>query len=174
MSEQTKIINYYSVREWLDEKGFNGKYRERMEAIIQNYWGKFMQTPAARTHYSNYRGGLANHTFKVMYNAYILGCAFDKIDKEELVFLALAHDIGKIECYKMNGFKVTTVGEMDHIFSTIALLEEIGIHLNREQMKAIIAHHGGWSIDPKVVHNRLGILLHAADMLAVRDEEEGQ
>ena len=167
-----KVITHQTVTEWLKTNHIEGKYLVSMHKIINTYWSKMMYMPAARFHHSNYRGGLANHTANVMRHALNLSSVYPEVDRDEIVFLAMAHDLGKLDCYMMNGYHVKSTAHMDHIFTTILRLQMIGILLTPEQMKAIVGHHGGWTIDKSLKHNIESILLHTADMLACQDESK--
>ncbi|MHA1169370.1 MAG: HD domain-containing protein, partial [Candidatus Hodarchaeales archaeon] len=135
---------------------------QRRLKVLNEYWEQMMKAPAAKSHHSNYKGGLAVHTFNVLCHVIDLCQKSDDIDFEKIVFLALIHDIGKLDCYKIED-KVIVIsnnmgminpfsgiehsGSMDHIFYTILRLQKIGIYLDEEEMNALVNHHGGWSPD---------------------------
>jgi hypothetical protein len=148
--------------------------------VLYNYWDEMLKKPASESHHSSYRGGLAKHTYNVLKigkSLMKLPLKERKIEEEKFLFLCLIHDLGKIDCYEVcygergeEQFRHRK-GAMDHVFHTILRLQHLKIHLNEEGMNALVHHHGGWSIDTRGRGNQYAILLHCADMLAVRLEE---
>jgi hypothetical protein len=115
---------------------------------------------------------------------------YNSIKLESVVKAALYHDFGKIPYYLYRkGFrnrKVITyktereaihreikanfgyTGNDAHVEECIAVLKKFEIPYDDEIYQAIIFHHGRWSKYRPLNSNSLGILLHAADMIASR------
>jgi len=148
---------------------------EKTKKIFDKFKIGFSMSPAARNNHCNYIGGLAVHTYNVMKYCYEL-CKDDELD--EMLYLAFIHDLGKIKVYRISKDirtrcdKIEYASDIDHVFFTLQLLSSIGITLSDDELNAIVYHHGGWSLKRDWIKpNRYAILLHAADMLAIRQEE---
>jgi len=177
MTKGIGIPSKKDVIKWLGgvSDGNSVEWWDSIDDIIDKFWDKMLEAPASKGHHCNYRGGLAVHTFRVMRHMRLL-CNTYCMDMGECLYLALVHDIGKIYYYHIDDItgEILVVGDMDKILHTIKLLWDSGHHLSYDCFIAIMGHHGGWSIDKELRHNRLSVLLHTADMLAVIDENEGR
>lgn len=150
------------------------KHTEETAISILGHFGKeFENAPCSKAHHLNIRGGLCKHSYNV------LSYAKQYFPKDKrLHFLALIHDLGKVRVYYF--FKDPNNGKegvdyhkpyVDHNYHTFKMLLEIGINLDVEEAKAIKMHHGGWSPEPQIRMNELGIKLHFCDMMASINED---
>jgi 3'-5' exoribonuclease len=147
---------------------------------------KFITAPASVTNRGAYRGGLVEHTCKVMHNARAIVNSQREakdpapIDYDIVIAGVLAHDLGKMFSYKVSatGVEFTRSGKLlEHLpmsygFSVQSFIqaesvlrkaipEEIKDHINH----CILAHHGrleyGSPVKPRSVEAQI---IHVADM----------
>jgi 3'-5' exoribonuclease len=147
---------------------------------------QFKAAPASVSNRGAYRGGLVEHTYKVMHNADAIidsqAAAKDpaKIDREIVIAGVLTHDLGKMYAYAIDstGAKHTRSGlllahlPMSYGISIQAFIqaesvlrreipEEIKDHINH----CILAHHGvleyGSPVKPQSIEAQI---IHVADM----------
>lgn len=162
--------------------------RAYLDVIFDNEEVKaqFITAPASVTNRGAYRGGLVEHTWKVMLNAVAMmdsqGAARDAapIDRDIVVAGVLTHDLGKMYAYKIDsaGPGFTRSGRLlEHLpmsygISVQAFIqaesllrreipEEIKDHINH----CILAHHGrldyGSPVRPQSLEAQI---VHVADM----------
>ena len=158
------------------EKIKDADIKAKAKKVYESYKDKYLSAPAAKAYHCNWKGGLLEHTINVIKHCYEL-CKED--EQDEMIYLGLIHDLGKIRVYKFafdtrTGMeKVEYDSDIDHTYHTIHMLANIDVKLSEEELNAIVYHHGGWSLKNEWIHpNRFAILLHAADMLSVRKEEK--
>lgn len=140
--------------------------------ILEHFGYEFENAPCSKSHHLNYRGGLKEHSYNVLKYAkkYFP-------DDKNLHFLALIHDLGKMKVYYF--YRTDDRNELvdykkpyiDHNYYTFKLLKDIGVSLSHEEAKAIKMHHGGWSQEPHIPMNELGVKLHFCDMMATINEK---
>lgn len=143
--------------------------REELRSYLKRYFEHepsvklFCEAPASTTNRGAFRGGLANHTAKVLVNALNLYSNLEentypkcKPDLDIIICSALVHDIGKTVAYKLTEQGVaeyTTKGSLvdhllisyemsSHLFSqTKGVSNELENHINH----CILSHHGPYS-----------------------------
>lgn len=174
MSFKDRVGNPY-IRAYLDVI-FNNEDTHRL----------FTSAPASVTNRGAYRGGLVEHTYKVMVNALAIMSSQQEardapmIDEDIVVAGVLAHDLGKMYAYKIDaaGPGFTRSGRLlDHLPMSYglsvqafiqaesvlrkAIPEEIKDHINH----CILAHHGqleyGSPVRPQSLEAQI---VHVADM----------
>lgn len=140
-------------------------------------------------HHGGYDGGLFDHTLLVTNYAYrICKSTKDQIGVKKAILAAIYHDFGKVPRYAFKrtlyNCQITTTREdLDainreiaqkfncsgrdfHVEGAIAVIKKYNIWFDDEMYKAIIFHHGSWSKYKPFKTNKLGTLIHVADMIA--------
>ncbi|MFX1444441.1 MAG: HD domain-containing protein [Promethearchaeota archaeon] len=136
-----------------------------------------------------YIGGLFDHTLLVSNFVHLMAKTMDKqLNMNKAVLTSIYHDFGKVAYYnykkKEKGNKIYTTkkdleaahyeivlnhaleGRDYHVDGTMAVLRRYKIPYDEEMCLAIIFHHGSWSRYKPYNNNKLGTLLHMADMIA--------
>ncbi len=172
------------------------KYLSKRENIYEfiNYLDEigFFTTAASTKYHSNYKGGLAEHSLKVVENIIKLYKTFKpEFPLEKAVFVALFHDVGKCglkekpmyvqkkepintEYYGL-GFKFVWKKNltMNHSVLSIYHLAKF-FDLDEDEIHAILYHNGLYDNLGNELRNNekpLMLLLHWADMWASRFDE---
>ena len=137
------------------------RIEESARKILEYFNREIKNAPCSEKHHLNVRGGLLKH----LENVFLVADKY--FSDNQLIFLALIHDIGKARVYTMdkNGVITYKSPNIDHIIHTITMLNEYGIKLTDEELNAIQFHHGGWS-NFKGDMTELAIKLHFCDMIA--------
>ena len=174
MKEKKTVKNIY-IKSYLDVIFDNSATQEL-----------FKTAPASVSNRGAYRGGLVEHTYKVMWNALGImasqAMAKDpaKIDRDIVIAGVLCHDLGKMYAYEVNptGVHHTRSGlllahlPMSYGISVQAFIQAESV-LHREIPEAIkdhinhciLAHHGileyGSPIKPQSIEAQI---IHVADM----------
>jgi hypothetical protein len=185
--------------------------KDKLIALYEKYQGRIMLSPASgKEHYHNaFPGGYLEHTINVVENALLLHEMYVNrkiktadFSKEEVVFCALNHDLGKIgdgsgeyylpiidpredwkrrrgEIYKLNG----SLHYMDVTNRTFFLLNQAGITMSQVEWLGILLTDGLYeerknesyyvSYSPEFqLKTNLPYLLHQADMMALMMERD--
>ncbi|MCC3869862.1 3'-5' exoribonuclease YhaM family protein [Terrisporobacter mayombei] len=191
---QVKIIEDYNIDDYLATVNRNiDEIMEDIEAISrecitspqgkmlddyffkdEKFLEKFKRGIGGVSMHHNYIGGLAEHTFGVMYLTKILCDIYDCRRREIAVLSAKLHDIGKIYEMDYSGpFKYTLEGELEgHIVIGVQMIDrgimDLNIPFSEEfvtRIKGCITqHHGKLEYgSPKKANMEESIILNFAD-----------
>lgn len=144
------------------------------ESFLQQY----AAAPAARAMHHASVGGLLEHSLSMARLAEAAAANYPYVDRDLLVSGALAHDMGKVWEYTLDGeFGVSDDGHLiGHITRAAIYIEteaakytEINAVDVRELLHLVISHHGtlewGSPVQPKTLE---AILLHQLDLMDSR------
>tara|TARA_R110000744_G_scaffold71722_6_gene144593 strand:+ start:9864 stop:10586 length:723 start_codon:yes stop_codon:yes gene_type:complete len=184
---------------------------ERQEALLDLYTKmqeQIMMAPASGIeHFHNsFIGGYVSHVLNVMncaerlYNMWReMGAYMDNYTREELMFVALNHDLGKVgdieneyyipnpsEWHRKNQGKIYTnnpdITHMSVPHRSLWLLQEFGIKVSQNEMIGILTHDGVYDgsndtylksyLPERGLKANLPIVMHHADHMASRIEFE--
>ncbi|MGV9174210.1 MAG: HD domain-containing protein [Promethearchaeia archaeon] len=185
-----KSLNFKCLgfEEFFDILDLEQIVREKLKLILL----EAKQYPGAlEGHHGNYRGGLFDHILLVTNYAYHLQKTLhNKADLYKVILTAIYHDFGKISYYgflnnnsecqvpvsKMAIRNINTVlrkkyhysGKDPHIEGAIAVVRKFNLPIDREIERGIIFHHGSWSRYTPNDMNRIGTIVHVADMMAAQ------
>jgi len=181
--------------------------REKLLEFYQKYESRLAIMPAShkKAYHNAFAGGYCEHVLRVFQAALMINAVWESLGveknytKEELIFSALNHDLGKMgnedeESYlpQTDQWRKTNLGE-DYIFNNkieymsvpdrgLYLLQTHGIDVTKNEMLAIKLHDGiydeankpyllGWLPEQKL-RCALPHIIHQADFLAARIEFE--
>lgn len=185
---------------------FDGERKEKLTELYLHFEDRFLITPASgKTFYHGaYPGGLIEHTLNVikyslqLYDLWISNGNIPNFTKEELIFSAMNHDLGKIgdldepyfiehnehwrkergEIYIHN----PNIRWMNVAHRSLFLLQYFGVKYSQTEMLAIMLHDGMYDegnkyylvqyTEGKQLKDNLPILLHQADMMATLLEKD--
>jgi 3'-5' exoribonuclease len=134
---------------------------------------EFMQSPAAKSHHHNYKGGLLEHTYECL--AFFNGMATEgNISTRELTVIRkalVAHDLYKIEEYKLeDSVEVNEqfiTNKISHTVAMTGLLQSLGLY---EIASCVAGHHGkiewGSLLDLEKNTSKLPLVTHLVDRLS--------
>lgn len=173
---------------FLDRQNITKTQRNTIEMILRQ--AKLL--PAGlREFHGNYTGGLYDHILLVTNYAYHINeiSAKKPMNKEKITLTSIYHDFGKISYYglkrKLLNRKVKVKisdrknanrknqkafnlnGIDNHVDECIAVLDVHKLPYDKEIHKAILFHHGSYSIYEPYTPNRLANLINVADMISV-------
>ena len=141
------------------------------------FFSRYAQAPAAKTHHHNYAGGLLEHVLDLVLLANGVVAVHPELDRDLLVAGCILHDIGKVVEYKIGatiGF--TREGELlGHIsigYKMVAdRMERLGTPeiLRQKILHMILSHHGkqewGSPVVPKFPE---AVALHHIDNISAK------
>jgi len=198
---------------WLDFIGFIDDHiseprKTALKAFYEKYEDRIILMPAAhkKEYHNAFPGGYVEHVNRVMTCALHLhklwgdmGANLDTFTKEELIFSALNHDLGKMgseeeESYvpQTDNWRREKLGE-DYMFNTkvpfasvpdrgLYLLQAHGIQYSFNEMIAIQTHDGLYDkanekylmayMPEQKPRTSLPFIIHQADLMAARIEFE--
>ena len=123
------------------------RIKEALKAILNNH-PEFYTAPGAAYHHHNYRGGLLEHTVQTCKIALAIANDINDeivIDMDLLIIGSILHDIGKINCYKLEESKISITKiliEQDHIVNGIKIIsQELKIDRLDDIIHIIASHH---------------------------------
>jgi len=168
--------------------------RQKIIDMFDKIGERFCMAPASyKTEYHNcFPGGLIDHTLNVCRNLFKLAKTFygGKYDEETIIFVALMHDLGKIgnevedmyllqqsKWHKDKGMLYQFNDALPYMESaqrSLFLIQHFGIVLTEIEYLSILLHDGiAYESNKSYLHKQptLALLLHQADMLAVRQEK---
>ncbi|MBX9742930.1 MAG: HD domain-containing protein [Chthoniobacterales bacterium] len=167
------------------------RLRELCNSFLNHYGPRFCRAAAARSNHHARRGGLLDHTARMLQAALALQAVYPHLHRDLLITATLFHDSGKLweTCPPAQGFGITPDlrGElMGHLSIGIELVNALWRELPKEEWKElqpaseevrlhllhlIAAHHGqleyGSPVLPKTPE---AIALHLIDNLDARLE----
>jgi 23S rRNA maturation-related 3'-5' exoribonuclease YhaM len=164
---------------------------EKLKVNLLKLWSDlgslFYEMPASVKYHHKNKGGLYQHTKEVVAFAVHLFESFDKfkssgVNRDEVILIALVHDLDKVYKYKPNLSKSSQSKEefvwnysridRNDTADVVGTLAKYGIFLNVLQLNALSFSHGGWSVDRGRM-KVLATLIHCADILSLAFEEGG-
>ena len=139
------------------------------------FQARFFAAPAAKLYHHACVGGLLEHSLDVTRQVVSVSKRYPELDRDLAATVALLHDIGKVDCYQLQGaFEFADRGKLlGHIYVGAALveraidrIESFPEELRLRVLHAILAHHGelekGSPVTPRTPE---AIALHYADNL---------
>ncbi len=186
--------NYESFVNYIFKFEENNERKITIQKFLDYFEERLALCPASlkKTFHGAYPGGLVSHSLNVMKNCYKLFQVYPdfKVNKSELFFVCLFHDIGKLgdlteeryvpqssdwharqgNVYEYNAkMKFMPVPQM-----SLYLLQSFGIKMSYDEYVSILIHDG-----PNLEENRqycmkepaLALLLHQADRIACEQEK---
>ena len=199
--------NWNSLIKVIDDN-FEGERKDKLKALYTDFEERMMMAPASGIeHFHNaFGGGYVDHVLRVIKGAskvyetwQDMGSPCDGYTKEELMFVALNHDLGKVgtkeHAYyipnpsdwhrKNQGAIFDTNPEIDHMpvqHRSIWLLNQYGITMSSNEMIAIMIHDGLYDESNSVYYKpygkgkqlktNLAHIIHQADLMASKIEYE--
>lgn len=203
-----QLVENYELFRKLINKTFTGERLESLNKMYDHFEERIIYTPASGTeHYHNaFPGGYIDHVLRVVknslkvYELYAdMGMGQGDYTKENLIFAALHHDLGKLgtpseDLYKKNDseWHVKNQGKiyktnpnihwMNLTDRTFYLLNHFGIKVTEEEWIGIKLTDGLYDENNKeyfIKFNKddslktsLPFILHTADLFAARFENE--
>jgi len=203
-----QIQNNWNVFLGIIEEHISSPRKEKLLEFYNQYAERIMLMPAAhkKEYHNAFPGGYVEHVNRVMTCALHLhklwgdmGANLDTFTKEELIFSALNHDLGKMgseeeESYvpQTDNWRREKLGE-DYMFNTkvpfasvpdrgLYLLQAHGIQYSFNEMIAIQTHDGLYDkanekylmayMPEQKPRTSLPFIIHQADLMAARIEFE--
>ena len=187
---------------------FSGERKDKLIELYSKLQDQIMMAPASGIdHFHNaFVGGYVDHVLNVMrcadklYNQWKdMGAYIDNYSYEELMFVALNHDLGKVgdidneyyipnpsEWHRKNQGKIYTnnpdITHMPVPHRSLWLLQEFGIKISQNEMIGILTHDGVYDeanttylksyLPERSLRTNLPIIMHHADHMASRIEFE--
>ena len=186
---------------------FSGERCDNLITMYESLKDKVITAPASGIeHFHNcFPGGYLDHVLRVidfsekLFNLWSESGAIIDYSKEELIFVALNHDLGKIgdldhdhyipnpsEWHRKNQGKIySTNPDIVHMsvpHRGLWLLQEHGIKFNKNEMISILVHDGAYEeanttylksyLPERSLRTNLPIIVHHADHMASRIECE--
>jgi len=207
LTEEQIAQNWQALIRKIDTN-FEGKRKDQLKSMYESFAERMMLAPASGIeHFHNcFAGGYVDHVLRVMDCSEKLhdlwssmGADMSNYTKEELMFCALNHDLGKVgdkeneyyvpnpsEWHRKNQGKIydpnPKIQHMTVPHRSIWLLSNYGITFSQNEMIGILTHGGVYDsandayLKPggkeKALWNNLPIVLHHADHMASRIEYE--
>jgi len=205
---EEQLINNWTRLKLTIKDNFTGDRLEKLNNLYDDLGNNMMLAPASGIeHFHNsFAGGYVEHVLNVMncteklYNIWSeMGADMSGYTKEEIMFCALNHDLGKVgdkdneyyvpnpsEWHRKNQGKIydpnPNIQHMTVPHRSIWLLQTYGIQFSQNEMIGILTHDGVYDsandayLKPwgkeKALWNNLPIILHHADHMASRIEYE--
>ncbi len=173
-----------------DKPEYSNPLLKRLMAELRGnevFRAQFKESPAARRHHHNYRGGLIEHTLEVWKLADATSRAHSgPFDRELLLCGAALHDIGKVRTYSLTAgiSERTELGELlDHIFISGSMISNLwdsavrpvvppdkadeAARLKGLLLHIILSHHGRYEWgSPVVPRTPEALLVHFCDQIS--------
>lgn len=185
------------------EEAFDGERQENLLKLYNEHENRIAAAPASsKTHFhSAFIGGYVHHVLNVMKIAPKISALWESIDgekvwtDEELFFVALNHDLGKIgdlkhpnyvetmdDWKKKRGMEFETNPDIIYMpveDRSLYLLQHYGVKMTQREWVGIKTHDGLYSDGNKSYYNqwvkeldRFVYIIHFADMMATKQEYE--
>ena len=164
LAEAVKSVRHEHLRELL-----LGMFRD------QDFRGKFVSAPGAKSLHHAYVGGLLEHTVEVVELCEKTAEVFPQLDRDLLIAAAIVHDVGKIDELSWgNAFDYTDRGNLiGHLVLGERRVRQLADQMEGfpEELKLllshmILSHHGAAEFgSPKMPMTAEAIALHHAEDL---------
>lgn len=207
LTEEQILSNWNNLLQSINDN-FSGDRQTKLLEMYNKFSDKMMLAPASGIeHFHNcFAGGYVDHVLNVMrcteklYDLWTeMGADMTGYTKEEIMFCALNHDLGKVgdmdneyyvpnpsEWHRKNQGKIydpnPNIQHMTVPHRGIWLLSQFGITMSQNEMIGILTHDGVYDsandvyLKPygkeKALWNNLPIVLHHGDHMAARIEYE--
>jgi 3'-5' exoribonuclease len=144
-------------------------------ALLENYEEGWKQWPASKIYHHAYKGGLLEHTCRVVQLARVVGRLFPELNQDLVLAGAVLHDIGKLQ--ELEGYLSahnTYAGQLlGHLALGWAMIGEAAKELTWDdpnlllQLEHIVlAHHGQLEFgSPVLPQTREALVVHMVDDL---------
>jgi 3'-5' exoribonuclease len=142
------------------------------DAVFQE---RFFAAPAAKTYHHACVGGLLEHSLEVVRHVVMVAQRYPEIDRDLAATVALLHDVGKVDSYRLQGtFDLTDQGKLlGHTYVGAALVDRaistidgFPDDLRIRVLHGILSHHGelekGAPVTPRTPE---ALAVHHADHL---------
>ncbi len=181
--EHLLLSTPFGIREMWDE--LQNLVREHIEAeslrnlvleLLNRNEERFREAPAAVQYHHAYRGGLLEHTLKVLRYALALAEQEPDLDRDILVAGAVLHDVGKVREIQGTIFPDRSVEGrlLGHLMLGGEMVREVARDLNMDPQEPrllhlqhiILSHHGELEFgSPVVAKSREALVVHFLDDL---------
>jgi len=208
MIDEKQILKTWNELMDIIDTTFTGERKEKLIKLYTDFEERMIMAPASGIeHFHNcFGGGYIDHVLRVINGATKvyetwkeMGSDCSGYTKEELIFVALNHDLGKVgtketpyyvphpsEWHRKNrGILFDTNEELDHMpvqHRSIWLLNQYGITMSSNEMIAIMIHDGLYDESNSVYYKpygegkqlktNLAYIIHQADLMASKIEYE--
>jgi hypothetical protein len=197
MDKDDLMIIFKSVLTLIDEIE-DAERRDKLNDIFDHIGERFFTAPASGrvTYHNCFPGGLAEHSLRVYRLLKTMTEeleGMDNISHDSVIIVSLLHDLGKIGSVggdpyyiaQENSWHQEKLGEYYKVNEnmlylgvaqrSLRLLTDFRFVLTEEEYQSILIKDGMYSESNKEFRNKeckLGLLLHHADMIASKLEEE--
>ena len=160
---------------WVKEEIQHPVLRELTLALLETHEEGWKQWPASKIYHHAYKGGLLEHTCRVVQLAREVTKLFPEVNRDLVLAGAVLHDIGKLQ--ELEGFlssQNTFRGQLlGHLIQGWAIIQETARELVWEDPRLltqlehiILAHHGQLEFgSPVLPQTREALMVHMLDDL---------
>jgi 3'-5' exoribonuclease len=160
---------------WVKEEIRHPGLRELTLALLENHEEEWKQWPASKIYHHAYKGGLLEHTCRVVQLAREVSKLFPELNQDLVLAGAVLHDIGKL--HELEGYLSShnTYGGqlLGHLTQGWAMIREAAKELAWDDPKLltqlehiILAHHGQLEFgSPVLPQTREALTVHVLDDL---------
>lgn len=190
MMDETTFARYRVLADSLLGSAFPNGYDI---AVGNALWGiGYCDAPASKGHHLAEPGGLLVHSVNVTQRLVDLSVAW-RVDwprVESPYIVGMLHDLVKCRCYRAvegegpaQAYEYVQPEYHGHGACSVAIAAELGIHLMREEIAAIMFHMGPWGVGKEYTDGEFRaamkafaspiVATHAADWFASSVDESG-
>lgn len=152
--------------------------RQLTLSLLKDHEEKWKAWPASKIYHHAYRGGLLEHTYRVVQSARVLIKLYPELNQDLVLTGTILHDIGKLQ--ELEGFLSahnTLAGQLfGHLALGWAMVREASLSLSWDDPKLIaqlehiiVSHHGQLEFgSPVLPQTREALMVHALDDLEAK------
>ncbi|MHB8842928.1 MAG: 3'-5' exoribonuclease YhaM family protein [Candidatus Aquicultor sp.] len=167
-----------SLLTWVRDEIQHPALRELTLSLLETKAEEWKQWPASKIYHHAYKGGLLEHTCRVVQLARDVGRLYPELNQDLILAGAVLHDIGKLQ--ELEGYlsaHKTYAGELlGHLAQGWAMIREAAKEMSWDdpglliQLEHIIlAHHGQLEFgSPVLPQTREALMIHMLDDLEVK------
>lgn len=160
---------------WIGEEVRHPALRELTLSLLQSHERNWKEWPASKLYHHAYKGGLLEHTWRVVGLAREIGRFFPEANRDLILTGAVLHDIGKLK--ELEGFLSshnTYDGQLaGHLILGWGMIREAAQRLTWDDPKLltqlehiILSHHGQLEFgSPVLPQTREALIVHVLDDL---------
>lgn len=160
---------------WVKEEIQHPGLKELTLALLENHEEGWKQWPASKIYHHAYKGGLLEHTCRVVQLAREVSKLFPELNQDLVLAGAVLHDIGKL--HELEGYLSShnTYGGqlLGHLAQGWAMIREAAKEVTWDDLKLltqlehiILAHHGQLEFgSPVLPQTREALIVHMLDDL---------